>query len=360
MAVTTLGPEGLLWSFIREKAYPAFNVKSIREIPGMTRRLVGSILDSLGEDELEELLDSLRQDQYAPYYLVEEVQWYLTRSPKEKVVQRNEPITRLLAWYTDKKSKKVSTSSAELKRRFSGQSFAVQKTILKTFLQGGRKEKEWAGRYLLGNWIPSFRDLIIDKWKETRTPLFANIILRHFPDKVVFQNREDLAEDAGYAYVCARLGNMDGFTVDESRLSPSEWFYVMARLGRENAITRMDGKLKECILALSPMDLFPLGEGSLLSAGPLSRVVWALKKLHCTESILRLSAMWDQALAFASREQEDYDKCSAMVFSLKQQVQSLPEDGKAYEEAKVADEQISDDPVVIPIILTNDDVDCPF
>lgn len=347
-------------SFLREKAYPAFNVKKVRDIPGMIRRLVGSVLDSFSKEELEELLDSLHRDHNAPEYLKDDVQWYLTRSPKEKVVRRNEPVTRLLAWYTDKKSKKVSTSANELKRRFSGQSFAVQKTILKTFLQGGRKEMEWAGRYLRDNWIPPFRDIIIDKWKETRNPLFANIILLHFPDEVVFRNRKDLAEDAGYAYVCARLGNMDGFTIDESRLSPAEWFYVMAKLGREGSIKRMDEQLKEFILALSPTDLFPLGEGSLLSADPLSRVVWALKKLHCTESILRLSAMWDQALAFASREKENYDKCSAIVFSLKQQVQNLPEDDKAYDAAKAANKLSSDYQGFTPEEPINNAMDLPF
>lgn len=349
----------IILSYLREKAYPAFGAKYAHEIPRMTCRLVGSLLDSMSEEELVELLDGLRQDQDAPDYLVGEVRWHITRAPITKKVLRNEPVSRLLGWYNDKKSKKVSSSAAELKRRFSGQSFSVQKTILKTFLQGNRKEMEWAGRYLRDNWIPTFQGLIIDKWNETRLPLFAYVIILHLPDEVVFQNREELSNDAGYAYVCARIGNMEGFTIDEGRLSPSEWFYVMAKLGREDAVPRMDGQLKACILALTPEDLFPLREDSLLSVRPLGLVVWAMKKLHYTEGILQLADMWDHALAFAGREEDDDDRRFALVFSLRQQVQGLPEDIETYTSAKVASGQWPDSQPPIPVDFT-DDTDLPF
>ena len=346
--------------FLREKAYPAYNVEYAFNIPRMTRRLVGSVLDSLDERDLEELLDRLCQDQDAPYYLRDEVRWHISRPPREKAVQRNEPITRLIAWYTDKKSKKVSSSAAKLKRRFSGQSFSVQKAILKTFLQGGRKETEWAGRYLRDNWIPSFRDIIVDRWKETRLPIFAHVILRHLPDGVVFQNQEWLSKDAGYASVCARIGNMDGFLLDESRLTPSEWFYVMAKLGREDAIPRMDEQLKACILALTPRDMYLLREDSLLSVQPLGLAVWAMKKLNCAGHILRLSSLWDRALAFASREEDDYDRSFALVFSLQRQAMGLPEDEKAYEDAKKANTQALDYQQNITDDLADVDTDIAF
>lgn len=325
-----------LLSYLREKAYPAFLAPHYQAIPTTERRLVGAVLGSLKHDDLASLVSALQEDAEAPQYLIEEVKWYMTRTPKGRTEHENESIKKLLDWYVDKKSKKVSYAADELKKRFSAQSLATQKTILKTFLSGSsRKEIEWAVRYLRDHWIPSFENAVLDKWHETRMPLLAYVLLRHFPDTTIFEEQEALTEVIGYAYVCARIGKMEGFALDESRLGPVDWFYVMAKLGRESAAEQMGARLKECLLSLSPVDLLLAQDGNVLSVRPLGRVVWAMKTLHLTEGILRLFKMWERAVAYSQKEDED-DRYYALLFSLRQQAEGKEDNDEAYEQAKIA------------------------
>lgn len=325
-----------LLSYLREKAYPAFRAPHFQAIPTTERRLVGAVLGSLKHDDLATLSSALQEDNETPQYLIEEVKWYMTRTPKGRTEHKNESIKQLLGWYVDKKSKKVSYAADELKKRFSAQSLATQKTILMTFLSGSsRKEIEWAVRYLRDHWIPSFENVVLDKWHETRMPLLAYVLLRHFPDTTIFEEQESLTEVIGYAYVCARIGNMGGFTLDESHLGPVDWFYVMAKLGRENAAEQMDARLKDCLLSLRPGDLLLTQDGNVLSVRPLGRVVWAMKTLHLTEGILRLFEIWDRAVAYSQKEDEE-DRHYALLFSLQQQAEGKEENDEDYGQAKIA------------------------
>lgn len=321
-------------SYLREKAYPAFRAPHFQEIPTVERRLAGAVLGSLRHDELAQLASALQEDSEAPQYLIEEVEWYMTRTPKGRAEHKNESIKQLLNWYSDKKSKKVSYAAEELKKRFSAQSLATQKTILKTFLCGSsKKEVEWAGRYLRDHWIPSFEGIILGKWHETKTPLLAYILLRHFSDTTIFDEREALTEVIGYSYVCARIGNMKGFIIDENRLDPVDWFYVMAKLGREDVSGQIDTRLKDCLMSLNPLDLLLIQDDNVLSVSPLGRVVWAMKTLHFTDGILRLFEMWDRAVAFSQKEDED-DRHYALLFSLQQQAEGKEENDEDYAQAK--------------------------
>lgn len=320
-------------SFLRKEAYPAFSQDDFRTNNPRTVVWVDSVLGSLTNEDLDTVLEAFREDNQAPGRLVGEVEWFRSRKPREKAWHKNEPVSQLLRWYSDKKSKKVFYASGELKRRFPGQSFQVQKKILNAFLCGGKKDVEWAARYLRDNWISTFENVVLAKWHEVKMPLFAYIILRHFPDAIIFQEQEAIAETVGYAYVCARLGNMKGFVVDEGRLSPEDWFYVMAKLGREDALSRIDDQLKACINSLKPLDLLLFQNGSILSVRPLSRVVWSMKKLHYTEGIIRLIEMVEHADEFSLKEQEE-SRHYAQLFSLQCQTENLDESDESYAKAK--------------------------
>lgn len=324
-------------SYLRKKAYTVFNVKDFKDIPTELRREVGAVLGSLNHEDLAELVALLQQDPTAPPYLDEEVEWYLNRSPKASSEHhRNESITQLIGWYNDKKSKKVSYASKELMARFSTQSYSIQKSILKSFLKSSnKKELEWCGRYLREHWDSSFKDAILTKWKETRIPLLASVIIQHLPEDVILKYQEDLSHDAGYAFVCSRIGNVKGFFMDESRLSATDWFYVMAKLGREDAIHKMSGRLKDCLLSLEPIDILLSHDLSLFSVHALGRVIWAMKKLHHTDGILFLINTWNRAVEYSQFEEED-DRHYAILFSLHRQAQNLEEEGDAYREAKYA------------------------
>ena len=319
--------------FLRVKGYPAFSTSEYWDIPKDIRRQVGAVLGSMTFDELTLLATVLNQDPDVPRYLIEEVRWYLSCTPEAQARLHHESIRQLINWYTDKQSKRVSYAAKQLKERFPSQSPAVQKTILKTFLHGKKKEAEWAGRYLRKLWIPAFESDVIEKWRETRIPVLASVILRHFPDNFILQEQEDLAQDLGYATICVRIGNLEGFTIDESRLAGADWFYVMGKLEREDAVSKMDGRLRECILALEPLDIPRRSESEVFDIKALGLSIWSMRKLHYTEGILRLLGMWEHADRYAMGEDDDL-RHYALLFSMQRQADNLDEDKEAYEKAK--------------------------
>jgi len=311
--------------FLRIKGYPAFSTSEYRDIPTAIRRQVEAVIGSLTHDDLIDLVTTLEEDPEAPYYLIDEVRWYISRTPEAKAKHHTESVKQLLGWYTDKQSKRVSYAAKQLKDLFPLQSPAVQKTILKTFLHGGKKEAEWAGRKLRNHWNPAFERDVLEKWRETRLAILASVILRHFSDSIIVQEQEDLAQDIGYATICVRLGNLKGFTIDENRLGAADWFYVMGKLGREDVVSKIDGRLRECILSLEPLDIPCSGDSDVFDIRPLGLAIWAMKKLHHTEGILRLLDIWEHAIRYSTAEDDEFRHYS-LLFSMQCQAENLEEE----------------------------------
>lgn len=61
------------------------------------------------------------------------------------------------------------------------------------------------------------------------------------PEEFVMKEQNELLEAASnfpdaYAILCGRLGHNPGFTIDESKLSILDWFYVVGKLGMNEKI----------------------------------------------------------------------------------------------------------------------------
>lgn len=76
-------------------------------------------------------------------------------------------------------------------------------------------------------------------------------IMYMMPEEFVMKEQNELAEAAclpdAYAILCGRLGRTPGFTINESRLSILDWFYVMGKLGLSEKIPEINGKVNQYI-----------------------------------------------------------------------------------------------------------------
>lgn len=249
------------------------------------------------------------------------IDWMRKERPK-KTEQPNEPITTLLRWYQDKGSKKVRYSFERLVKRFDAQSFADQKKIIGAFLAGGKKSSEWAATRLRRNWIPGFEDEIKAAWHEYKGPSMTLTIMYMMPEEFVMKEQNELAEAAclpdAYAILCGRLGRTPGFTINESRLSILDWFYVMGKLGLSEKIPEINGKVNQYILNLNADDYvgYMNAKGySLVYILGMSRIIWAMKQLNDTNGLIRIARLENKAMALTEDAgKEDEWIASAIIY----------------------------------------------
>lgn len=226
--------------FLRE-AIPVYECLDERSI---VVPLVNTFLSSLPKEQLEEVDRALQQTDGLPYSLSHHLNWLIHRKPKAKP-EINEPITDLIRWYNDKKSKKVEYARVRLMRRFDGQSYAQQYAILKSFLAGDQKACDWAARHLWDHWIPTLQGAIVHRWETSPTEALAMVVIKHVPVEYVMKHQDTLCQYAEYKYLCCRLFGTEGFTLDESRLDVPDLFFIMGRLGRIDQIPHLRIRLAE-------------------------------------------------------------------------------------------------------------------
>lgn len=215
-------------TFLRENAYPYYNDEESYFKGSWENKYFVAFLQSLPDELLAQVVNQLLLDPNCPRMLFYKAEKILS----VKVENRNAGYTtaQLLRFYKDKKSGKVTLAIKELMRRFRSESQDVQRVILRAFLCGGKKEMEWAGRFLRGHWIKSMSPLVAERWRETHNRILAFVALRHMPTAFLLEEQKALADAVGYVYVCARLGNVNGFHFDSDRLTIPDYFYVSAKL----------------------------------------------------------------------------------------------------------------------------------
>lgn len=301
-----------------EEVAPRYNGLQDQE-----KKIYYAILQSLPPALFEEVALKLSSEIRIPWDLRGFINWMRKERPK-KEERPNEPISTLLRWYRDKGSKKVSYAYARLVKRFDAQSFADQKKIISAFLVGGKKSSEWAATKLRRNWIPGFEEEIEAAWNEYKGPSMALTIMYMMPEEFVTKKQNELVEAVclpdAYAILCGRLGRTPGFTIDESRLSILDWFYVVGKLGLSEKIPEMDEKVDEYIRRLKAEDYvgYKNTDGySLVYTLGMSRIIWGMKQLNYTNGIFRLAELEQSTVDHLKETGEDKEWVSSAVDYLK-------------------------------------------
>lgn len=244
-----------------------------------------ALLHSLSSDGLDTLIERWEHGAGCPatlYYRALGV-----RKSKQRTMMARISTATLLKYFSDKKSGKIGLASRELRNRFHRESAESQRVILKAFLLSLKiKEIEWASRILRDHWIESMMIPIKYAWVKTQNPLVAQVVLKHLPDAFVFRFQEELAEAAGYVYVCARLARNPEFTLDESRLSTPDYLYALAKSASDHYDP---GALEAKIEAY-------LSEDGWISVREIGLILWSLGKLGLPDTIIRLKPRIEERL----------------------------------------------------------------
>lgn len=262
-------------TFLLTEAYPYYASEDYVKGSFKDRRLV-AVMQSISFEDLAEVWRFLECDPACPralYYKFLQI----IKGAAERAEDKT-PVASLLQLYSGKGSRQAA--ARQMKRRYDDMSQEDRRWVLLAFLGGAKKEREWAARHLRDEWIEAFGPVVEDAWKKHHDRALAFVILRHMPDAFVLEQQDELAEVAGYLYVCARLGSVKGFKVDASRLSVPQWFYAMAKSGAKDSKEVMKCRLEEY-----------LASGSF-DPEDVNLLLWAMGRLGMTDELIALPDDW--------------------------------------------------------------------
>lgn len=267
-------------AFLRDNAYQYYANNTTAVCRDWRDKLFLALLHSFPTLYLLILSNEIAKDSECPKLLRLKVKGVLKGKVREYCasVTTNE----LLRSYLDKKSGKVTTSKVELMARFNSECAEEQQLILEAFLQGGKKEMEWAGRHLKYHWVRALEPVLAERWRMTHNPVLAKVVLRYMPDSFIMEEQEHLVRKAGYASVCARLVNVTGFHLCEDRLDTPEYLYVMAK---------SDAGKSRSIYIASIIDALTdeyLNEVDYIPQETIGIILWSLGKLGLTDTLIRI------------------------------------------------------------------------
>lgn len=202
------------------------------------RAVLKALVHTLNNWELKELQNRLKKG-YSQRNVAGDLYNEAEKMLCANQPQKNESLSSLLKQYADKKSGKVGVSRPKLQDRFDKQDFQVQRKILKAFLAGAKRDREWAYKKLSGNWDAYFADDIKALWEEYHDKDCERVVIRFLPEDYIIENLPLLDSDVNYSWLCTRLINHPQFHFDKERLSKCvhiywgpdevEYLYILAK-----------------------------------------------------------------------------------------------------------------------------------
>lgn len=144
------------------------------------------------------------------------------------------PITTVLKWYLERKKGKVVESRQEIRRRFDGQDWRLQKKIILAFLSSGKADRQWAYEQLIWFWDNDFLPKVKELFEKYHENGCFWAITWYFPTEYILDHADKLSEGNNYYRLCYRLASEHvDFQPDRNKLSPKEYLYIMERLGKK-------------------------------------------------------------------------------------------------------------------------------
>ena len=180
--------------------------------------------------------------------------------------KRNNPITKLIRNYVNKKSGKVSVSREEIKWRFDYLDWKDQKKILTAFMESGISDREWAYSKMLDNWDDSFQPKVKELWETYREYKCSWSIIRYFPLEYIKEHIGEFTDERDYYFICLRLAKDKDYTLDRTKLTDKDYLAVLWHTGRtisdNDARDTLFSIIHDCCLADTFMPrLERVGEG---------------------------------------------------------------------------------------------------
>ncbi len=248
--------------------------------------------------------------------------------------QRNEAISTLLGYFTDKKGGKVTEARQKLRDRFRKQSFQTQRKILKTMLYASKQDRLWAYNQLRNNWYSSLFEDIKVLWEQYHEEECGWVVIRHFPMDYVYNHLAELDTDKNYTNICIRLIHYPLFHIDKERLGHLEdktiyseypevnYLYILAKSKSKVEKGEVIQILFNQIVSFVNNEETPFfkydeharrfshrvrdGILSVASAYPIHLILWCMGELGLAEEIIAFEE-WDNLVKKKFLEREELD-----------------------------------------------------
>ena len=182
----------------------------------------------LGTLQKEELKDSglVEYLQHTPLSMRAE---FLLRDDekKENVIEKQLPIGTLINHFKNHVKGKRAPARWQLQKRFDGQSFTDQVRIVQTFLAGTRLDREWCYNKMLRWWDDALIPDLEQAWVAYRDEKCVKVAATRLPKEFIKAHQRDM-EKVDYKSVCYRLACDKDFTIDKSRLTSTDFCYVIS------------------------------------------------------------------------------------------------------------------------------------
>lgn len=208
----------------------ANNIDKLRDLilsPYQNVSLIRFVAKTLCEEELKSIVNMVKSlgDKYEMvlYILLEELD--LTSrlqsfkdEQNSKIYKKNESVSLLLQWFTDRKSRKVIYARKELQTRFLYLTYNEQVLAMKAMLHGGKKDREWCYKTLRKWWSDELISDIDELWNKYQEERCGWLFPRYMPMELIRQNINNLCYDSNYYQICKRLAGESWFVIDKIRL----------------------------------------------------------------------------------------------------------------------------------------------
>lgn len=302
-------------TFLTDEArYIAENYKAIGSdewgyplYPSDDSEIMMAILHYLPEEDIKELNAVLG---HSPLFfktpLINDELFYRRRQIKQL------SINTLVKHYKNIKGKRVEARRS-LQQRFQYQSFTDQMKIMRLFLNGTRTDREWCYRTMLKWWDESLATDLEKAWLDHKDGKCVFIASIRLSEAFIKEHQEDMGK-LDYKSVCQRLGHDPSFFIDKSRLSPSDYFFVMAHCHRhiddEEADRILFGQIKRVLAQGSMPVAFKTHYGrpvedrmeeksryvpSLMFNKTIGYMIWALGQTRNASTIIKFHR-WNKML----------------------------------------------------------------
>ena len=144
----------------------------------------------------------------------------------------NTSIATLIKNFSNKRSRKVRESRAELLKRYNYLEKSDQKKVIRAFLLSGSRDRQWAYDELLVNWDDSFESLVEEIWVQYHEIICSWVIINHFPIDYIIKNIDSFKGKRDYFFICKRLAIDENVIVDRTRLSNIDYLALLYHTGR--------------------------------------------------------------------------------------------------------------------------------
>lgn len=214
------------------------------------------LASSLSKDQLVELRNRTTNDDLWFY-----ADKYINPKPTEvKVKMVNPPLQQLLDTFANSKGEQLKRARRELQKRFDGQSFSDQESIIEAFMRKGTKtDVVWCSKYLVENyaetvvyqdqtfnvygtlfWKDEFLDIVKYHWERDMGNYKLLKVIVQFDSteylkakiRLLENDCEGIIDDVAYPSLLLKVCEDSDYPLPKNRLTPFQYAYISAKTNR--------------------------------------------------------------------------------------------------------------------------------